>query len=283
MPEEDELPKTVTTAVATVLARLSAVGSWFGAVALGIFLSLPAGTMANTAADIPANTPANTVSGPSTVLQPFTATYAVSFRGIEAGTLRMTLRHDAASDHYIFETSANPSALARLFISRDATERSVLERTPDGVRPLSWEADDGKSGAKGDGKLQFNWQTNTVTGSFEGKPVSLPLTPGVMDRQSIQLGAMAALLDGREPGTIAMINGDSIRHYTYTRGKTATMDTKLGKLDTIVYESTRPNSNRVSRVWHAPSLEYVPVRAEQVRKGKVETVMTLIALDKSDE
>lgn len=261
MPEEDELSK---------------VWSWVSTVGLAMFMSLPSGTTANT----PADTPVDTVSGTSTVLQPFTATYAVSFRGIEAGTLRMILRHDAASGHYIFETSADPSALARLFISRDASERSVLEQTPDGVRPISWEADDGKSGTKGDGKLQFNWETNTVTGSFEGKPVSLPLTPGVLDRQSIQLGAMAALLDGREPGTISMVNGDNIRHYTYTRGKTETMDTKLGKLETIVYESTRPNSNRVSRVWHAPSLGYVPVRAEQIRKGKVETVMTLIALER---
>lgn len=276
MPEEDELHKTV-------LAILSKVGSWSSAVVLGILLSLPAGTTANTSADTPANAPANEVSGASTVLQPFTATYAVSFRGIEAGTLNMTLRRDAASGHYIFETNANPSVLARLFISRDASERSVLEQTPDGVRPLSWEADDGKSGVKGDGKLQFNWETNTVTGSFEGKPVSLPLTPGVLDRQSIQLGPMAALLDGREPGTIAMVNGDNIRHYTYTRGKTETMDTKLGKLETIVYESTRPNSNRVSRVWHAPSLEYVPVKAEQIRKGKVETVMTLIALERGEQ
>lgn len=126
MPEEDELHKTV-------LAILSKVGSWSSAVVLGILLSLPAGTTANTSADTPANAPANELSGASTVLQPFTATYAVSFRGIEAGTLNMTLRRDAASGHYIFETNANPSVLARLFISRDASERSVLEQTPDGV------------------------------------------------------------------------------------------------------------------------------------------------------
>lgn len=263
MPEEDELRKT-----ALALLRRSRTWASAGTATLGILLGLATGT----AADTP--------GGTSTVLKPFTATYAVSFRGIEAGTLRMVLRHDAASGHYIFETGANPSALARLFVSREASERSVLEVAPDGIRPLSWQADDGKSGHKGDGKLQFNWETNTVTGDFEGKPVSLPLTPGVTDRQSIQLGAMEALLRGQEPGTIAMVNGDSVRHYTYTRGKTETMDTKLGKLETIVYESTRPNSNRLSRVWHAPSLGYVPVKAEQIRKGKVETVMTLIALER---
>jgi len=211
--------------------------------------------------------------------QPFVATYTVSYRGIEGGTLRMELRRDASNGHYIFETRANPNALARLFISRDAIERTVLEVTADGIRPLLWETEDGKSGSKGDGRLQFNWAGQTVSGTYEGKPVELPLKPGVEDRLSIQIVAMTALLRGKEPGTIEMVNGSSIREYTYARGQTQMLDTKFGKLDTVVYESTRTGSNRVSRVWHAPSLEYLPVRAEQVRKGKVETVMVLTALE----
>lgn len=212
--------------------------------------------------------------------QPFTATYAVTFRGISGGTLQMQWRPDGNSGRYIFETHARPSVLARLVVSSDAFERTLLETTADGVRPLIWEADDGKSGDKGDGRLEFDWSGNTVTGTFEGKPVRLPLEPGMEDRLSIQIGVMTALLRGEEPGTIAMINGDSIRHYTYTRGKTETVDTKLGKFETVTYESTRPNSNRVSRVWHAPELGYLPARAEQIRKGKVETVMVLVGLEK---
>jgi predicted GNAT superfamily acetyltransferase len=102
------------------------------------------------------------------------------------------------------------------------------------------------------------------------------------DRQSIQIGAMAALLRGEEPGTIAMINGDSVRRYTYTRTKTESVTTRMGTFESVVYESTRTNSNRVSRVWHASALGFVPVRAEQVRKGKVETVMELVALQRGN-
>jgi Protein of unknown function (DUF3108) len=214
------------------------------------------------------------------VPQPFVATYEVSFRGMGAGTLLMEWRRDGESNRYIFETRAKPSTLAKLVISDSAFERATLELTPDGLRPLSWEADGGRSGDKGDGKLAFDWNTHTVTGTDEGKPVKLALEPGIQDRLSIQIGVMMALINGKEPGTIAMINGDSVRHYTYTRGKSETVQSKMGPLETTVYESTRPNSTRLSRVWHVPSLEYLPVRAEQIRKGKVETVMTLIALEK---
>ena len=75
------------------------------------------------------------------------------------------------------------------------------------------------------------------------------------------------------------MNGDKTREYTYKRGDTEQLDTKIGKLETVIYESTRPGSNRVSKVWHAPKLEYLPVRAEQIRKGKVETVMQLVGYD----
>jgi len=219
----------------------------------------------------------STAHAAPTVPQPFVASYAVTYRGLNGGTLRMEWRHDG-SNRYVFETSAKPSVLARLVVSADAFERTTLELTPQGLRPLTWEANDGRSGAKGDGKLQFDWNTNTVSGTYEGQPVTLALEPGMQDRLSIQIGVMAALAGGTEPGTIAMVNGDNIRHYTYTRGKTETVQSKLGPLETVVYESTRPNSNRLSRVWHVPSLEYLPARAEQIRKGKVETVMTLVEL-----
>lgn len=210
---------------------------------------------------------------------PFVAKYSVTFRGLNGGTLRMQLKRGDQPSQYVFETTADPSMLASFFVSRDAVERSVLEATPEGVRPLSWMAEDGKSGHKDDGDLKFDWTAGRVSGDSEGKPVSLPIEPGVQDRMSMQVSVMASLLRGQEPGEIAMINDEHVRHYSYTRAGTATMDTPVGKVETVIYESTRPNSNRLSRVWHAPSLGYLPVRMEQVRKGKVETVMTLVSVE----
>lgn len=208
-------------------------------------------------------------------LEPFTATYAVTFRGIEAGTLHMELRREADTGHLVYETRANPSMLARFVVSANALERSVMEVTPDGIRPLTWHLDDGKSSTKRDGALRFDWMQQSVSGEIEDKKIELQAVPRVQDRLSIQVEVMRALAQGAEPGTIPLIDDERIKEYTYKKSGTATLDTKLGKLDTVIYESTRPGSSRVSRVWHAPSLGYLPVRAEQIRKGKVETVMVL--------
>jgi hypothetical protein len=92
---------------------------------------------------------------------------------------------------------------------------------------------------------------------------------------------MTSLLRGQEPGTIPLIDDERVKHYTYKRTGTAAMDTPLGSMETIIYESGREGSNRLSRFWMAPQLDYIPVRAEQIRKGKVETVMEIRSLERA--
>jgi hypothetical protein len=223
---------------------------------------------------------ASSASAEAVVPRPFSATYAVSFRGIGAGTITFDFARDAATGHYIYETHASPSTLARLFVSKAAMERSVMAIDDSGTRPIEWKLDDGKSGNEDDGELHFDWSRNHVTGVVEDKPVDLSAEPGTQDRSSISIAVTTALLRGTEPGTIPLVDDNRIKRYVYTKKENATVDSPLGKIDTVIYESTREGgSSRTSRFWMAPSLEFLPVRAEQVRKGKVETVMVLQKLE----
>ncbi|HEY0681720.1 MAG TPA: DUF3108 domain-containing protein [Steroidobacter sp.] len=207
--------------------------------------------------------------------KPFTATYEVTYRGMRAGQLTFKLSRDDATGRYTYETTADPSMLARFVISSAAVERSVMEIGPDGVRPIDWSLDDGKSGTSKDGKLHFDWNRNLATGVIEGENIELPLEAGLQDRLSIQIDVVTSLLRGEEPGDIPLIDDNRVKRYSYVKKETASIDTKLGKLDTVLYESTRQGSNRQSRFWLIPGREYLAARAEQVRKGKVETVMVL--------
>lgn len=207
--------------------------------------------------------------------KPFTATYDVTYRGMRAGSLTFKLSRDPATGHYIYETTADPSMLARIVVSSAASERSEVEIGPDGVRPISWHFDDGRSSSEKDGQLRFDWDKNVATGTVEDKPVQIPLAPRTQDRLSIQLEVVTALLRGQEPGTITLIDNNKVKRYRYTRVEPTVTDTKMGKLDTLFYESTREGSDRQSRLWLVPKMEYLAARAEQVRKGKVETVMVL--------
>lgn len=215
----------------------------------------------------------------SVLPKPFTATYEVSYRGMRAGSLTFKLSRDSATGRYTYETTANPSMLARIVVSSAALERSVMEIGPDGVRPVEWHLDDGKSGTAKDGKLTFDWASNVVTGEIESERIELPLEPGLQDRLSIQIDVVTSLLRGEEPGTIPLIDDNRVKRYSYVKKETTAVETKLGKLDTVVYESTREGSNRQSRFWLVPKMEYLAARAEQIRKGKVETVMILTKVE----
>ena len=140
-----------------------------------------------------------------------------------------------------------------------------------------------RSGKEDDGELRFDWSRNTVSGVVEGETIDLATEPGVQDRSSIQIAVATALLRGVEPGTIALVDDNRIKRYTYTKKERSMVDSPLGKLDTVIYESSREGgSSRTSRFWMAPSLEFLPVRAEQIRKGKVETVMVLQKLERTE-
>jgi hypothetical protein len=212
---------------------------------------------------------------------PFVATYNVTYRGLSAGQLKFSLTREPGTGRYVYETRVDPSMLARLVVSGAAVERTVMEIGPDGVRPIEWTLDDGKSTDKDDGHLSFDWTRGRVTGRVKQKNVDLPIEPGVQDRLSIQIAVVVALMRGQEPGTVSLVDDNQVKRYLYTRKETTSVDTPLGKLDAVVYESTREGgSSRVSRFWLASSKQYAAARAEQIRKGKVETVMTLVALEK---
>src|SRR5688500_14556282 len=117
--------------------------------------------------------------GPSVLPKPFTATYAVTYRGMRAGNLTFKLSREPGTNRYTYETTADPSMLARIMISGGAVERSVMEIGPDGVLPVDWHFDDGKSGTSRDGKLHFDWQKNVATGTIEDQNINLPLEAGL--------------------------------------------------------------------------------------------------------
>ena len=208
---------------------------------------------------------------------PYRATYLVTFRGIEGGRIQFTLRPGAPGE-FVFESRPEPNLIAKLFVSSDAVERSVMRIDGSGVRPLFWAVEDGRSSHKNDGNLAFDWAEGRVQGTMGDERIDLATEPGLQDRLSFQVAALTALLRGHEPGTLAMVDHNKVTRYSYTRLRAERIETKVGAFDAVVYQNTRPGSTRVSLVWHAPALGYIPVRAEQIRKGKRETVMELVEI-----
>lgn len=92
--------------------------------------------------------------------------------------------------------------------------------------------------------------------------------PNAQDPVSIQIATMVALMNGRQPGEIPLIESPRVKHYRYTYERAERLVTAAGTFDTLVYRSVRLGSSRETELWLAPSLDYLAVQVEQRRKGR---------------
>ncbi len=209
---------------------------------------------------------------------PFRANYNVEYRSIRAGNLDFVLRRNGS--HYVYESIAHPRGLARMVINNNLREATEFAVDGGSIKPLHYELDDGSSKTDSDTRLTLDWEKKKASGMHENRPIELPLSNGVQDRMSAQVVVMQLLAAGKQPDKITFIDRNELKEYNYKREREEKVKTAIGELDAVVYVSSRPGSSRLSRLWYAPSLGFVPIRGEQERKGKVETVFAIQKLER---
>jgi hypothetical protein len=213
------------------------------------------------------------------VPQPFLATYAIEWRGMGAGTSSIELTKTAPGS-FRYQSRNHARGIFKIALPGTIMQTSELSVAGEEVRPLVFTADDGSSNTERDVSLKFDWDARRVTGTAENEPVDIPIEPGVQDPGSVQIALMRELAAGRSPTSFMMIDKNEVKEYQYKREGEESVDTALGKIDTVIYTSQRTGSSRLTRLWIAPSLGYVPVRGEQMRKGKREFTLQIRTLQR---
>ena len=201
-------------------------------------------------------------------LAPFVAGYEVKYASFEAGRSTLRLAPAGSPGQWRMESTADATGLARLVAGGTLTQVSTVEVKGEQVRPLQFSFDDGMSRVEEDIALTFDWAGKRVRGKAKGAPVDLELVADLQDMVSIQLRVMLALQAGRMPATLPLIDSDKIKTYRYTEVRRERLKTAAGEFDTVVYESAREGSDRVTRSWLAPKLGYLTVQMEQERRGR---------------
>jgi hypothetical protein len=212
-------------------------------------------------------------------LSAYRARYHVSYRGLGGGQIEVSLQPQADGT-WVYESRAFPNMLGRLAISEAAHERGVMELVGGSVRPLSYDYDAGRRDQSKDIHVRFDWAAKRVTGSNEGKAFAFDLTPGTQDTASVQASMLLELAAGRSPQSFRLVTGGKIRDYRYWTEGPAQVTTTAGSYETVVWANQRDGSSRVSKVWHAPELGFVPVQAIQYRDGRAELQMKLVKLER---
>ena len=205
---------------------------------------------------------------------PYQARYEVYASGFSVGEATITLA-TTGPGAYQMTSDVRPNGLVALLASGRIHEQVSGAIREGAVQPRQYERllDTGR---KSDHmQLQFDWPAGQVQARHNADRVTLPLTPGVVDPLSLQLVVMADLQRGRTPSQYSLLDRNEIKTYQIRNQGRETLDTPLGKLNTILINQYTPGKTRMTTFWVAPDLYYLPVRIMQEKKGKEDLRMEI--------
>lgn len=209
-------------------------------------------------------------------LKPFRASYVAEWKGLTAGNSILELR-PAAGDTYAYTSTNTARGLFRMAFPDALSQTSTFRVTDGKVVPLTFRGADEK---QREINLTFDWTKLKVTGVAKEHTVDLALPADAQDPMSLQIATLRDLAAGSIKPAVWMVDSDKLKDYEMKREGNERLETALGQLDTVVYTSRRPNSDRITKTWVAPALGYLPVRAERIRGKKVEFTLKIESIDR---
>ncbi len=208
----------------------------------------------------------------------YTATYRVEYKGKEAGTAEFAVRALPEDGVYEFSSRTLAKGLLKLARPKPAVDRSQFRVENGAVRPLEFWYEDGSRSGADNLHIVFDWQRRIAEIGTADARREMAVPDGVLDRGSLQVALMRDLAATGAPRTYSLADEDSVASYEYADNGTATIATGVGSLATRIFTQQRVGSSRVTWLWLAPELAFLPVRIEQRRDGEVQTTFTIVSV-----
>ncbi len=201
-------------------------------------------------------------------------TYAVTWRGMGLGRAVITLKAQGGADCYRYESQSEPSGMVRMFYGKPRETSDFCLRAGK-VVPQRFEFHNPKR--EGDNfTLEFDVAGGKVRG---GKQDVRDIPAGAQDRFGIQQAVRLWVLEhlksepGAETVEFAMVDADRIRPYRFVIAGRETVEVPAGRFEAVLVQ--RVDTKKTTKFWLAPERDYMPVRVEQLKQGRVELRMVL--------
>jgi hypothetical protein len=210
-------------------------------------------------------------------LQPRSDRYQVEWSGISLGEGTISLEHDGENCYY-YVSRTDPIALVRWTYGSPREESRFCVR--DGrLIPQHFRYTNDKR-EEDSFRLDFDWRSGQVK-ALKGGVMTVRDVPEVaydrfVIREAVRLWVIRHVEgDGPAEREFVMVDDDRIKAYRFAIGGEETVETPAGTFETVRVDRVG-DPKREAHYWLAPSRDYVPVKLEQLRKGKPELRMTLL-------
>jgi hypothetical protein len=210
-------------------------------------------------------------AGAEPALTPFTATYELRYGSKRIGESTLKLSSTGAQ-FWTFESRTEPKGLAKM-LTGGIVEKSVFAVDGAELKPLLFNASESRG--KASQSVSYDWEQGVAHAERDGERVDLELRPRVLDHALLQIALMLDLRNGRPLASYQLIEKNELRSYDYERAGEETVETPAGTYGAVMVRQTRAGSSRELWFWCAPDLQYLPVRVEQRKEGKLLFRMSL--------
>jgi hypothetical protein len=206
------------------------------------------------------------------LLTPHKATYKIKI-SVLGGQLDTELRQTATG--YSATHIVEPTGMSRMLSRGSIAETSDFDSAADGVRPREYVSDDTLSREEEHARIHFDWDTGEARGTVNGNEVVSVIDGLAHDRVSIQYELMHDLISGNASDKYTMFEIDRLRPVNVQVIGEKTVKVPAGEFQVIGVQHQAEGSKRVTTLWCAAKLGYLPVIIEQHRKGKLQVRATL--------
>ena len=205
---------------------------------------------------------------------PFRLSYRLTSNGSEIAEVVQTL--DAMEPgRWRFRSQVIPAGMLTSLVSGRIEEITELEHLKGRVRPLSYRFQRRGLARDRDVSVRFDWDRLRAYNEVNGDRWSMAIPDDALDKHSLVLAVSADLRADRLAAAYPVADGGRLKTYTHQRAGEERLSTPLGWLDTIKLRRIRPGRQRDTLFWHAPELDFVPVRIERRDRGGRLLRMTL--------
>ncbi|MDH3364241.1 MAG: DUF3108 domain-containing protein [Gammaproteobacteria bacterium] len=203
---------------------------------------------------------------------PHTAEYGIKI-SIVGGRLSTELK--ATDSGYTARHHVEPTGMSKILAHGDITEVSEFAVGDEGVYPMAYQTNDtiDKDDPRAD--IRFDWNTYQVSGTVNDEEFQFTLDRLRQDRVSIQYALMHDLQNNELSERYELFEADKLKTLNVRSVGTKQVKVPAGTFTVVGIQHQAENSSRVTTLWCAEELDYLPVVIEQHRKGKLRVRATL--------
>lgn len=195
---------------------------------------------------------------------PFTAKYTLYVAGLPIG--EGTRRLFAQNDHWVFESKSHTLGVLAAIRDDKIEELTEFVVTATQIRPLNYEFHQTGSKKQKHVHIKFDWDAR-VAKNIADSPWEVELLDDTLDSLLYQVVIMGDLQQGKRDLSYHIADRAKIKTYTAEFQSEETINTGMGKLNTLRYRYDSSDGKRHTTLWCAPQLHYLVVQVEHDEKG----------------